>query len=397
MSARDEIEERLALLTDQSGSVAPISAGERAARRERLAGLLASAGFDALLCEPGATLSWLTGVGWGISERLFAAVFLAGGSHFWLAPAFEERRARLALEGSEGPGGELVTWDEDEYAFAPLAAALRARRVERLCVEPAVRYGFVERLARELGRPPAPAAHDLVLALRGRKDGHELALLRRANELTQRALALTGELVRPGMTGAEIGAIARRAQERLGLADVWEIALIGPAAAFPHGSDERVELARGSVVLLDTGGALHGYQSDNTRTWVFDAEPQPDVARAWHAVRDAQRAAFDAIRPGVRCRAVDAAARAVIDAAGFGTGYRAFTHRLGHGIGLEGHEAPFLDGGSDVELAPGMTFSDEPGIYLPGRFGLRIEDVVAVTADGAEHFGSWQAGPRAPA
>jgi Xaa-Pro aminopeptidase len=137
-------------------------------------------------------------------------------------------------------------------------------------------------------------------------------------------------------------------------------------------------------------------KSDNTRTWVVGGEPGDAVQRAWDAVRDAQQRAFDAVAPGVRCDAVDRVARDAIDRAGYGPGYRTFTHRLGHGIGLEGHEAPYFDGGSDTVLVPGMTLSNEPGIYLPGELGVRLEDIVAVTEDGAEHFGTWQRSVRAP-
>jgi Xaa-Pro dipeptidase len=172
--------------------------------------------------------------------------------------------------------------------------------------------------------------------------------------------------------------------------------LIGAAAAQPHGKGREGRLARGDVLLMDVGASLHGYQSDITRTFVFDGVPTAEVERAWNAVRDAQRKAFDLTRPSTPCRSVDAGARTLLATLGFGEGYEKFTHRLGHGIGLETHEDPYFDGGSDVLLEPGMTLTDEPGIYLPGHFGVRIEDVLLVTTNGAEHFGQWQATPRWP-
>jgi Xaa-Pro dipeptidase len=147
---------------------------------------------------------------------------------------------------------------------------------------------------------------------------------------------------------------------------------------------------------MDVGGSLHGYQSDITRTFVFDGVPSAEVERTWNAVRDAQRRAFELARPSAPCRSIDAGARSVFSNLGFGTGYENFTHRLGHGIGLETHEDPYFDGGSDVLLEPGMTLTDEPGIYLPGRFGVRLEDVLVVTAAGPDHFGQWQTSPRWP-
>jgi Xaa-Pro dipeptidase len=234
------------------------------------------------------------------------------------------------------------------------------------------------------------------LALRGRKDAHELALLRRASELTQLAIAAVARTLRRGDSAAEVARRMHRAQARLGLEGTWVLALVGPSAAFPHGGDQERSIGRGELLLVDTGGSLHGYQSDVTRTWAVEGPVGAEEERAWNAVRDAQRRAFEAIRPGVPCREIDRVARSTIEAAGFGSGYEALTHRLGHGIGLEGHEDPYFDGGSEVLLEPGMTLSDEPGIYLYGSFGVRLEDIVAVTEAGADHFGRWQASPAAP-
>jgi Xaa-Pro dipeptidase len=394
------LDELFAGLSDQRGGAAPISAAERAARRARLGGLLAAAGLDAFLCEGGATLSYLADVRWGRSERLFALVVLADGSHFWLSPAFEAQKARLQIDREfdpEHPGGEIVTWQEDEYAFKPLAAALRARGVERVGLDPQTRLFAASGLAGELGGGRVVDAREVVIALRGIKDAHELSLLRRANELTQQALVAVAEHVRPGQSAREVSEMVHHAQRRLGLSGTWCLALVGPAAAYPHGEELERVLAPGDLLLVDTGGSFHEYQSDITRTWAVGGPLGADETRAWHAVRDAQRAAFDAIRPGVLARAVDAAARDSLVRSGYPGGFESLTHRLGHGIGMEGHEDPYFDGGSEVVLAPGMTFSDEPGIYLLGRFGVRIEDIVVVTEQGADHFGRWQAGPDSPA
>jgi Xaa-Pro dipeptidase len=188
--------------------------------------------------------------------------------------------------------------------------------------------------------------------------------------------------------------LVRAAQLAAGLDNVWVLPLFGPNAAFPHGTPEGRELAEGDLILVDTGGFLHGYASDITRTWAF---PDPGAvdeerARAWEVVREAQAAALDVIAPGVRCAEVDAAARRVVAAAGFDGDYGHFTHRLGHGIGMQVHEPPYLVRDADHVLEPGNTMSDEPGLYLPGEYGIRLEDIVAVTEDGVEVFG-----PRATA
>lgn len=391
-----ELDELFAELSDSRGSVEPISAPERAARRARLAAALERHEADAFLCEAGATMSWLCGMRWGHSERLFGLVVLADGSHFFVCPAFEEDRARLAMK-SAGAAGDVVPWQEHEYAWKPLAAELRRRGAGRVLVDPRARMFIAENLELELGAGNVRSGSALVNELRGRKDEHELQLIRRANELTQQAILAASHHLRPGMRSPEIAELMTHAQRRLGLTNVWVLALLGPDAALPHGGANATELQPGEIVLVDTGGSLHGYQSDNTRSWVFDAAPTEYQGRVWNAVRDAQQRAFDALRPGVRCGDVDALARKSLTDAGFGPGYAFLTHRLGHGIGMEGHEWPYFDGGSDVLLEPGMTLSDEPGIYLPDRFGVRIEDIVVATPDGADHFGTWQLAPTSPA
>ncbi len=390
------IDDELADLSDQSDSVEPIRPGERAERRVRAGRLLASMGLDAILMEGGGTLTYLADMHWGKSERLFAMILLADGTHFWICPAFEASRARLSIDAPDGPRGEILAWQEHEHPYQPLASALRERKVSRLAIEPGLRHGFVHELGGALEGGTIASGRAFVVALRAQKDPHELEILRRANELTQQAIAAVSKTLVPGLSGADIGRRMDRAHRRLGFSSPWNLSLIGAAAALPHGDPDAHPLERGDVVLIDTGGSFHGYQSDITRTWVFDGTPAGTVLSAWHAVRDAQQRAFDALRPGRACREIDAVARARIDELGYGPGYRTFTHRLGHGIGVEGHEDPYFDGGSAVVLAPGMTLSNEPGIYLPGEFGVRIEDIVAITPDGADHFGDWQRSPSSP-
>ncbi len=393
---RAELDALFGDLSDQSKSVAPISADERAARRKRAGRILAQNGVDALLVEGGATFNYLAGITWGQSERLFALVVLADGSHFWLSPAFEAEKAKQKLAADPLLGSDIVVWQEHEYAFPPLASELRRRKVERIVVDPAARYFVADRLADAFGRDKVAIASKVVRELRGVKDAHELAILRRANELTQQGVIAASERIHVGMTGAEIGELVQFAQKKLGLTDTWDLSLIGAMAALPHGDNRSAVLEKDRFLLTDTGGDLHGYHSDITRTWCPSGKPGETELRAWDTVRDAQQRAFDAIRPGVVCSTIDRIARETIERAGFGSGYTALTHRLGHGIGLEGHEDPYFDGGSEVVLASGMCLSDEPGIYVLGAYGIRLEDVVACTDNGGEHFGAWQKGPLSP-
>lgn len=398
-AATDEL---FAHLSDQSGTVKPIQHHEYQARMKRLAQLLEQSPFDAMICEGGATMQYLSGMSWGHSERLFCLVVTAAGEHFWLCPHFEADRTQKIIEAKDGdgqpagPGGKIVTWHEHEYPFAPLAVALSARNVDRVAVEPALRHRFVHGLALELGQHRVEAGLELLVELRGRKDEHELQLLRKANEMTQLAISAAAEHIRVGMTGADISRLMQRAQRKLGLTDIWDLSLIQEDAAYPHGNADGRTLDKGEVLLVDTGGDLHGYKSDNTRSWVPVGPVSQSVEQVWNTVRDAQKAAFDVIRPGGPCQIVDQAARQVISEQGLGKGYKYFSHRLGHGIGMEGHEDPYFDGGSQVIMAPGMTFSNEPGVYIVGELGIRIEDIVVVTDKGADHFGSWQAGPSSP-
>jgi Xaa-Pro dipeptidase len=395
-AVRSGNEELFAHVVDQSKTVTPIGAEERSERRVRLKRILASLGGGALLLEGGATMTYLTGVSWWRSERLFALVVPVEGAHFWICPAFEETRARSIIDAADGPGGDVVVWQEHEYPYAALTGALRERGVEKLLIEPQLRWVFVDRISERFGKERLASGQAAVFALRAKKDAHEVALLRRANELTQYAIVETAKTLAPGLTAGEIAARIDRVHEKLGMRGPWSVCLIGPAAAQPHGKARDVRLAKGDVLLMDVGASLHGYQSDITRTFVFDGGPSVEVERAWNAVRDAQRRAFELTRPGAPCRSVDAGARALLASLGFGASYEKFTHRLGHGIGLETHEDPYFDGGSEVLLEPGMTLTDEPGVYLPGQFGVRLEDVLLVTAKGAEHFGNWQTTPRWP-
>lgn len=383
-------------LQDPFPMPAPIQPAERAERRARLAALLRGARLDAYLVESGPTLEWLSGVRWGRSERLFALCVLADGSHFWIVPSFETGKARQSIDAAEGPGGPILAWEEHEYFQAPLAEELRRRGVNRVAIEPALRHGFIARLGAEMGAGRLVDGHPLLVRLRGSKSPAELAILRSASERTQWAIARMHEVLTPGMDGAALQQLMARAHARVGMSGSWCLGLIGPAAALPHGDSDQRRIERGSVILVDTGATLLSYQSDTTRTWAFDGACGLEFERAWHAVRDAQMAAFEALRPGRAAREIDAIARARLVERGFEPGYSQFTHRLGHGIGVEGHEDPYFDGGSEVLLEPGMTLSNEPGLYFPGRFGVRIEDIVAVTASGADHFGEWQAAPARP-
>ncbi len=289
-------------------------------------------------------------------------------------------------------------WEEDQSPFALVAAILKdaGATAGEIGIDETMPFTF----AKEIGAA-APAARlrtatPVTAGCRMIKDAHELALMRRANEITVRAHRAVLASLREGMTQSDASALSSEAHRRLGMRG-GALVLFGPDAAFPHGTTQPRPLRRGDVVLVDGGGRLHGYASDITRTGVFGAAPTERQRKIWDAVRRAQQAAFEAARPGAEAQAVDAAARRVVEDAGFGPGYRTFTHRVGHGIGMDGHEWTYLVKGNRTALRPGMCFSDEPGIYIPGELGVRHEDIIFITESGAENMTRWSGSPEDPA
>jgi Xaa-Pro dipeptidase len=364
---------------------APIGADEHRARIERGRALMGEHGIDALLLTGGTSMVYFTGVRWGLSERLFSIVLLRSGRAFVVTPAFEKDRTIEQL--ADGPlhdDADVLTWEEHEDPYALLAAGLRERSIATgtLGVEETVRDVF--------GRGVAAAAPGLDLVsgtpvtagCRTRKDAHEIALMRTASAVTLRAYRAVYESIEEGMARDEVGALIRAAHRRQGY-EGGAMVLVDASTALPHGTVQPQTIREGSIILVDGGCAVEGYRSDISRTFVL-GRATDKMKRVFEIELRAQTAALAAARPGVECQAVDAAARQVIEAAGYGPGYTCFTHRVGHGLGMDGHEWPYLVKGNTLPLAPGMTFSDEPGIYLRGEFGIRLEDDMVVTADAAE-------------
>jgi Xaa-Pro dipeptidase len=355
---------------------------------------MAAEGLDALVLDSGTSLVYFTGAEWGDSERFFGAVLTREGDPAWVTPAFEKARALEQVK----VGSDVRAWEEDESPYALVAAILRDRKAAagRVGVEETVPFVFVDGMAKDLPAARLVSATAVTAGCRMIKDAHELALMRRAAEITLRAHRAVLASLQEGTTQGEASRWCNEAHRRLGMTG-GALVLFGKDAAFPHGTTKPQPLRAGDVVLVDGGGRLQGYASDITRTAVFGAPPTPRQRAIWDVVRRAQEAAFRAARPGVEAQSVDAAARKVIDEAGFGPGYRYFTHRVGHGIGMDGHEWTYLVRGNETRLRPGMCFSDEPGIYIPGELGIRHEDVITITDDGASTFTPWSGSPEDPA
>jgi Xaa-Pro dipeptidase len=341
--------------------------------------------IDAVVIEPGSSMRYYAGVDWSLSERTFAMVIPASGSPAWVCPAFEEARARELIRF----GDDIRIWQEEEDPFVLIAAILKDRGAARgrVGVEERVRFFVMDGL-RQAGRAAElVSATPVTAGCRMFKSPAELALMQRATDITILAIKAALATLTAGMTQYDLSRNATAALTRLGGSDPWALVGFGEYSAFPHGSTQPQRLRHGDIVLLDTGCAVEGYQSDMTRTTVF-GRPTRRQTEVWKLERKAQDAAFAAAQVGTTCEAVDAAARKVITDAGFGPDYRlpGLPHRTGHGIGLDGHEWTNFVRGNTTAIAPGMCFSDEPMIAIYGEFGVRLEDCLYITESGPRFF-----------
>jgi Xaa-Pro dipeptidase len=376
----------IAALTSLKDRAKPITADERRARIEKARRLMATAGIDALMLSSGTSLVYFTNMQWSGAERLFAFVLPRKGEPFVVCPAFEEERAREQI--ARGPFGDakadVRTWHEHENPYERVAQGLRDRGVAsgRLGIEETTEFVFSDGVAHAAPAVTLASGTPITAGCRMTKDAHEIALMRLASDVTWKAYKAAYESLKEGMTQEDFARLVEAAHARLGFAGGAGVQ-VGQYSALPHGSIQPQVVKEGTILLIDGGCAVEGYVSDISRTFVL-GRPTDKMRRLFAIERKAQDAALAAAKPGVPCEAVDAAARKVIEEAGFGPGYTYFTHRVGHGMGMDVHEWPYLVKGNTLPLAPGMTFSDEPGIYLRGEFGVRLEDDMVITETGAE-------------
>lgn len=360
--------------------VKPISAEEFQARASHAQELMEELDpkFDAIILGPGTSLYYFTGIRWSLSERLLCLVLPRKGEPILISPAFEEGRMRESLRYP----AEVRVWQEDESPSKLIASALADRKISsgRIGIEERLPFTFYDHIREAAPGCTLVSADAVTIGCRAVKSKHELELMRLACEATFDVYREVFGNLREGMSQGDIGKMISTGFGKMELRGD-ALVLIGASAALPHGSKMPQKLKEGDVVLIDGGCLVEGYESDVTRTGVF-GKPTAKVQQVYGTVRKAQDAALDAARAGKLSGTVDDAARAVITKAGYGPDYKYFTHRLGHGIGLDGHEHPYLVRGSKTVLATGMTFSNEPGIYIPGEFGLRCEDDMVITADG---------------
>lgn len=344
-------------------------------RRERLLAKMREEGIDFFLATPSAHLRYLTGAELHRSERLIAWVLRKDGTSLVIGPAFEADRLKTS-----GMPGELRTWQESEDPIALLASELAsAGPSPGVAVEGTTWFDDLASLSRRIPGGRVKSATPLLAPIRMEKDPEEIALIRAGARLTVRIIRRLMDELKEGQTEEQLLARAGDLARKSGVT-LEGLVQFGAHSAIPHAPAGKTPLRAGDVVLFDMGISVHGYQSDVSRTFAFGRPPER-FSQVYKLVQEAQATGIRAARTGIPASAVDEAARSVIRRAGYGT---AFTHRLGHGLGLEGHEHPYLVAGNGMPLREGMTVTVEPGIYLSGEFGVRLEDDVVVGAEGAE-------------
>jgi Xaa-Pro dipeptidase len=377
----------IAALKPRKDEATPITREERQRRQERARKLMAENSLDAMVLMTGTSLQYFSGIRWWGGERMFTLVLPAKGNAFYVCPAFEEGRAREQIKSApDGEHPDVRVWQEDESPYHRLAQGLQDRGIAtgKIGLEETVRFVFAEGIAKAASQATIASATPATAGCRMIKSSHEIALMRLASQVTLAAYEAAYRAVKDGMTQPELEDLLQKAHAQLGFnggADVQ----VGEFSAFPHGSVTPQVVHEGTIVLMDGGCAVEGYQSDITRTFVL-GKASDKMKSVFDIVHRAQSVALAAAKPGAECGSVDAAARKIVIDAGYGPDYKYFTHRLGHGLGMDGHEWPYLVRGNPAKLQANITTSNEPGIYIRGEFGVRLEDDMHINENGAELF-----------
>jgi Xaa-Pro dipeptidase len=361
-----------------------INTEDRKVRIEKAVQLMQSNGFDAIFIESGTSLKYFSGISWWGSERMTALLLFADGTINYICPAFEQERLQEMISIK----GDLVTWDEHESPFALVAKLVKDKghALGTIGIEENVRFFQSDGITSYLPQAKIVNAKPITAGCRSIKTQKELSILKKANEITLEAYRICFSKMKEGMSQYEMNAMFSETVTALGATSAgWAGASFGKYTAFPHGSKTAQKLKEGDLVLIDGGCKLDGYQADITRTTVFGQASQRQK-EVWNIVKEAQSAVYDQAKVGVPCELLDATAREIVAKAGFGNGYENFFHRVGHGIGMDFHEWEYLVKGNKTPMQAGMCFSNEPGIYIYGELGVRLEDCFYVTENGYEAF-----------
>jgi Xaa-Pro dipeptidase len=372
-------------LNNITGDALPIGVDERRARVAKAQRLLAEHEIDALVLEAGSALVYFTGVRWWRSERFTGAVIPREGDIAFVTPYFEEPSVRESMSF----GDDVRTWHEHENPFDLVAGILADRGLKSgsIGIEETVRHFIVDGIQRAASDFETVGANAVTRGCRMYKSPAEIALMQKANDVTMAAYRFVYNNLDGDMLPRDISDLMNDATRALGGQPQFASVLLNEASAYPHGTRQTQRLAEGGIILMDCGCAVHDYESDISRTWVF-GEPSAKQREVWNTVKRGQELALETAKPGAPAGRVDDVVRAYYESKGYGPGYRTpgLSHRLGHGIGMDGHEPVNFVRGETTPLAPGMCFSNEPGIYIFGEFGVRLEDCLYMTDDGPRLF-----------
>lgn len=372
-------------LKSLTAGAAPISREERLTRIAKAQKLMRAEGLKALLIEAGTSMDYFSGVQWWRSERTTALVIPAEGEVVVVTPHFEAPSVSETL----AVPGEVMIWHEHESPFLRIVQALQKRGIAAgpVGVEGTVRFFILDGVRKASSAYELRSGEAVVRGCRMIKSPAEIALMQAASDVTLAAIRWAHSRVAAGMTRDDIAGLIDQGTTALGGQSGFSLVLLNEASAYPHGSRQRQVVREGSTVLVDCGCTVHGYQSDISRTFVFGA-PSPKQRKVWATVKRGQEVALETAQLGTPAGRADAAVRAFYEKEGWGPGYAlpGLSHRVGHGIGMDGHEPAFFVGGDETPLQMGMCFSDEPGLYIPGEFGIRLEDCLYMTEHGPKLF-----------
>ncbi len=364
----------------------PIGREERLARLAKARALMQANDIGAIIVESGASLDYFTGVQWSRSERLTGTVIPVTGDPIIVTPFFE----KPSVEESLGIPAEIRTWNEHDEPLKLIAEFLRERGLagSRIGMEETNRFFILDKLKQQLPGARVVNANPIVRGCRMFKTAPEIALMQAAADIMIAAYRQAAPQVKAGMNPRDIAAIIEASTVAFGGRPEFQLVLTGEGTAYPHGTRKPQTVEKGISMLFDCGCSVHGYQSDISRSYVWGADPNAEQRKVWTQMRRGQDIAFAAAKIGAPAGSVDDAVRSAYESWGYGPGYKlpGTSHRTGHGIGMEVHEPINLVHGETTPLAPGMCFSNEPGIYIPGKFGVRLEDCVHMTATGPKYF-----------
>lgn len=377
----------LADLDDMTMGITPVALPEYEARIHKAQRLMREKDIAGIYVNAGTSLYYFTGTRWGASERMVGAIIPASGQLEYIAPAFEE----ATLVEYMTITGRVNCWEEDESPYALMGSALARMGLKEgtIGIDEAAPFFISDGIRQSNPQYQFRNAAEVTASCRMIKSSTELALMQRAKNITLEVHKCAARILAPGVTTTEVEAFIHAAHKAAGASagSYFCIVLFGEATAYPHGVKDPQVLQDNDMVLIDTGCQLEGYISDITRSYVY-GEISDRQRQIWNLEKQAQAAAFAAAKIGQPCSAVDTAARKALEAQGLGPGYNipGLPHRTGHGIGLDIHEWPYLVKNETTKLAPGMCFSNEPMICIPGEFGIRHEDHFYMTESGPEWF-----------